>query len=75
MNRENPLKVASNRSLLCVRGSTVYSLDDDHRRLSSSAIENLTGFRSLNNPKKALGPVGNAACSALLSTFVGGHHS
>ena len=64
-----------NSSLLFVPDATIVSLDDDHLRLSSRTVTTLTNLRSINNPKKALGPVCNAACSALLSFFLAGHHS
>ena len=49
-----------NRRLLHVPGATIYSLDDDHHRLSPCDVPLLTSLSQVNNPKKALGPVNNA---------------
>ena len=64
---------AINRDLLFVPKATVLSLDDDHLRMSSRAVTELTYLRQLNNPKKGLGPVGNALCSALNPFFLACH--
>jgi B-box zinc finger len=64
-----------NRHLVYVPGSTVFSLDDDHLRLSSRAVSDMTGLRVTNNPAKALGPVQNSICSALTGLFIAGHHT
>lgn len=53
------------RELPYVPSATVLSLDDDHLRMASRAVLNLTYLQQHNNPKKDLGPVGNALCSAL----------
>eukprot|EP00178_Gracilaria_changii_P016681 TRINITY_DN479_c3_g1_i11.p1 TRINITY_DN479_c3_g1~~TRINITY_DN479_c3_g1_i11.p1 ORF type:complete len:1373 (+),score=138.00 TRINITY_DN479_c3_g1_i11:3191-7309(+) len=66
---------AVNRSLLYVPGQTVFSLDDDHQRLRSRAVAEFTTLSHVNNPQKALGPVNNALCSALTSTFLASHYS
>lgn len=58
-------KLASvNRGLLYIPGGPVFSLDDDHQRLSSRAIRKLTDLQQVNNPVKALGPINKL--SALL---------
>lgn len=54
-----------NRQLLYVPGATVFSLDDDHHRLSSRHVSLLTDVSQINNLVMALGPVSNALCSAL----------
>lgn len=64
-----------NRHLLLVPGSTIFSLDDDHHRLSSKDVANLTTLSHINNPVKALGPVTNAICSALIPVVIACHHS
>ena len=64
-----------NRSLLYCQEGTICSVDDDHLRLTSKAVYHMTELRVINNPKKALGPVCNALCSALLSFYICGHHS
>lgn len=64
-----------NRKLLFVPGKTIISLDDDHIRLSSRCVPDLTSLRVINNPQKALGPVSNAACSALHHFVPASHHS
>lgn len=66
---------AINRHLIYVPGATILSLDDDHLRLSSRAVSQLAGLRVVNNPAKALGPVGNALCSALTSSLIVCHFS
>lgn len=66
---------AINRFLMYVPGTTIFSLDDDHLRLSSRVVSILTSLRQVINPTKALGPVNNAVCSALTSGFLAGHHS
>ena len=71
---ENSL-AAVNRTLLYVPGATIFSLDDDHQRLRSRAVTEFTNLSQVNNPKKALGPVNNAMCSALTSVFLASHYS
>ncbi|CDF38291.1 unnamed protein product [Chondrus crispus] len=66
---------AINRRLVHVEGVTIYSVDDDHNRLSSRAVLHLTNLSQVTNPKKALGPVNNAACSALTHAFIASHYS
>lgn len=66
---------AVNRSPLFIPNATICSLDDDHIRMSSRSVTQLTNLRSVNNPKKALGPVNNAICSALTSVYLVGHFS
>ena len=71
-----------NRKLLNVPGATNFSLDDDHQRLRSRAVTNLTNINQINNPKKALGPVNKGyvfrsyvcfSYQSLLSTIRTGH--
>ena len=62
-----------NRELLYVPNATVLSLDDDHLRMASRSVLNLTYLQQHNNPKKGLGPVGNALCSALNPLFLAVH--
>ena len=64
-----------NRRLCYVPGSTILSLDDDLLRLSSRDVLALTALAQTNNPKKGLGVVNNALCSALTSLFLVAHHS
>lgn len=45
---------AINRRLLFNPHSTICSLDDDHLRLSSRAVTDLTSLRSVNNPLKEI---------------------
>lgn len=60
-------------SLLYVPNSTIFYFDDDHlRAISSRAVSLLTNLRQMNNPAKALGPVCNAMCSALTSSYMAG---
>ena len=66
---------AVNRRLLYVPGATIFSLDDDHLRLSSRAVTQYTNLQQLNNPSKALGPVSNALCSALNPWILACHYS
>ena len=66
---------AINRRLVNVEGVTIYSVDDDHNRLSFKAVVQLTRLSHVNNPIKALGPVNNAACSALTHAFIASHYS
>ena len=64
---------AINRELLYVPNATVFSLDGDHLRMASRAVTELTYLQQQNNPKRGLGPVGTALCSAL-NPFVLGFH-
>ena len=64
-----------NRVLVNIEGVTIYSLDDDHNRLSSRSILHLTNLAQINNPNKALGPANDAVCSALTHTFIASHYS
>ena len=64
-----------NRSIVYVPGKTIFSLDDDHQKLRSRAVTQLTNLAQVNNPKKALGPVNNAVCSALTSAFIASHYT
>lgn len=64
---------AINRDLVHVQGASVLSLDDDHLRMASRAVVELSYLRQHNNPKKGLGPVGNALCSALNPFFIACH--
>lgn len=64
-----------NRRILYVPGATINSLDDDHFRLSSKSVSHLTQLSVINNPKKALGPVSNAICSAMNPFLIVCHHS
>ena len=64
---------AINRELLYVPNATVLSIDYDHLRMASRAVTELTYLLQHNNPKKGLGPVGTALCSAL-NPFVLGCH-
>ncbi|CAN8067641.1 unnamed protein product [Agarophyton chilense] len=66
---------AVNRLFLYVHGVTSFSLDDDHQRLRSRAVAQLTMMSHNNNPQKALGPVNNARCSALNPVFLFSHYS
>ena len=67
-------EVASiNRELLYVPNATVFSLDDNHLRMASRAVINLTYLQQHNNPKKGLGPVSNALCSALNPLYIACH--
>ena len=66
---------AINREFIYVANATVISLDDDHLRMASRAVVDLTYVKQLNNPKKGLGPVGNALCSALNPFFLACHFS
>ena len=66
---------ATNRSLVYVPGRTIFSLDDDHQRLRSRAVTDFTNLSQINIPKKALGPVNNAVCSAMTSAFIACHYS
>ena len=50
---------AFNRKLFCVPGSIIFSLEDDHLRLSSRSVSLVTNLRQINNPDKAFGPVSN----------------
>lgn len=63
---------AINSNLLYVPEGTISSLDDDHLRLSSRDVSNLTNLQHINNPKEWLGPACNALCSALCSFFLVG---
>lgn len=65
---------AVNRSLVNFEGVTIYSVDDDHNRPSSRAVVHVTNLSHINNPKKALGPVNNAVCSALTHAFIASHY-
>ena len=56
---------AINRELLYIPNGTVLSLDDNHLRMGSRAVTELTYLQQHNNPKKGLGPVGTAMYSAL----------
>ena len=56
---------AINRDLLYVPKATVFSLDDDHFRMASCSVVELTYLKQHKNPMKGLGPVWNAICSAL----------
>lgn len=64
---------AINRDLLFVPKATVLSLHNDHLRMASRGVTELTYLRQLNIPKKGLGPVGNALCSALNPFFLACH--
>ena len=66
---------AVNRALVKIEGVTIYSVDDDHNRLSSRSVVHLTNLSQVNNPKKALGPVNNAACSALTHALLASHYT
>ena len=63
-----------NRGLANVKGVANYMVDDDHNQLSSGVVLHLTILSQVNNPKKALGPVRIAACSALTHAFIASHH-
>ena len=64
-----------NRRLCYLPGSTILSLDDDLLRLSSRDVLTLTALSQTNNPKKGLGVINNALCSALTSLLIVAHHS
>ncbi|CAN8067667.1 unnamed protein product [Agarophyton chilense] len=64
-----------NRLFLYVSGVKIFSLDDDHQRLRSRAVAQLTKMAHVNIPQKALGPVNNAMCSALDPVFLASHYS
>ena len=64
-----------NRRICYVPGTSIFSLDDDLLRLSSRDVLALTALSQSNNPKKGLGIVNNALCSALTSLFLVSHHS
>ena len=64
-----------NRRLLYVPGATMFSLDDDHIRVSSIDVTQYTNLQQLNNPSKALGPVSNALCSAFNPWILACHYS
>ena len=66
---------STNRRLLHVPGAVMFSLDDDHHRLSSRDVPLLTSQSQVNNPKKALRPVNNAICSAVTAVILACHHS
>ena len=66
---------AVNRALVNIEGVTIYSVDDDHNGLSSRSVVHLTNLTQINNPKKALGPVNNAACSALTHAVLASHYT
>ena len=66
---------ALNRRLLYIPDATLFSLDDDHLRLSSRAVTQYTNLQQLNNPSKALGPGSNALCSALNLLILACHYS
>lgn len=58
-----------NTSLLYVPGVSVFSLDDDHQRLRSSTVAQMTTLRDIDYPQNAMGPINNALCSALNPCF------
>ena len=66
---------AVNRALVNIEGVTIYSVDDDHNRLSSRSVVHLTNLSQVHNPKRALGPVNNAACSALTHAVLARHYT
>lgn len=71
-----PEELASvNRNLLYVPGATVLSLDDDHQIMRSRAVTQLANLSHVKNPKKALGPVTHALCSALNPVFLVSNYS
>ena len=61
---------AINRGLLYIPNATVLSLYDDHLRMASRAVTELTYLQQHKNPKKGLG---NALCSALNPFFIACH--
>lgn len=61
------------RNLLYIRGSTVFSLDDDHLRMASRSVMALTYLQQHNNRKKGLGAVGNTLWCALNPFFYACH--
>ena len=61
---------AINRDLLYVKNATAFPLYDDHLRMASRSVVEITYLKQHNNPKKGLGPVGNALCSALNPFFI-----
>ena len=64
-----------NRSIVYVPEKAIFSLDDDHQSLRSRAVTQVTNLAQVNNPKKALGLVNNAVCSALTSAFIASHYT
>lgn len=68
-------KLAAINSRLFIPNATICSLDDDHIRLSSRAVTNLTNLQSLNNPEKVLGHVNDAIGSAQTSVYLAGRFS
>ena len=62
-----------NRELLYVPNAPVFSLDDDHLRMASRAVMNLTCLQQHINPKKGQGPVGKVICSLLNPPFIACH--
>ena len=56
-------------------GLLFFTLDDDHHILSSRDVPLLNSLSQVSNPKKALGAVNNALCSALTAVRLASHHS
>ena len=67
--------ICSINTPLFLTSNTIISLDDDHIRQRSRKVNEITSLKVVNNPKKAIGPVQTACCSALTGFYICGHYS